>query len=86
MGSDALAKTIDPLLEPHRTNCEFSYLERFATRPPLARMLDCADGDLAKDDAVHEAFCRHAYTLKEIGAVLRCHPSHGLAVGAPGRG
>ena len=74
-GSDRLAKTIDPLVEPHRANCEFNYVERFATRPALARLLDGADGDLARDDAVYEAFCRHAYTLKEIGDVLRCHPS-----------
>jgi len=74
-GSDILARTIDPLLEPHRTNREMTYVERFATRPPLTQLLDGADGDLARDDAVYQAFCRHAYTLKEIGDALRCHPS-----------
>jgi REP element-mobilizing transposase RayT len=74
-GSSTLAKTLDPLLEPHRANCEFNYVERFATRPPLARLLEGVDGDLAREDAVYEAFCRHAYTLKEIGDLLRCHPS-----------
>ena len=74
-GSAAFAKRIDPLLEAHVENDDFLYAERFATRPSLAELLVGAAGGPELEDAVHTAFCRHAYTLKAIAKALKVHPS-----------
>jgi len=74
-GSAAFAKHIDPLLGPHRDNGDFLYAERFATRPSLAELFVGVAGGPSLEDAVHVAFCRHAYTLKAIGKALNLHPS-----------
>jgi REP-associated tyrosine transposase len=75
MGSPAFARKVDRLLEPHRANHEFTYAQRFATRPSLSVLLvgRLCGPDL--DSAVRDAFCRHAYTLREIGAALNLHPA-----------
>ena len=45
-GSDTVAKIMNPLLEPHRANCEFKHVERFATRPPLSACSTASTGTL----------------------------------------
>jgi REP element-mobilizing transposase RayT len=74
-GSAAFLRTLDPLLERHRGTHDFTYADRFATRPPLAVVLRGDDGREAKEDRVRVAFLRHAYTLREIGAHLQLHPT-----------
>lgn len=70
VGGKQLAQRVDPLLEPHRKNSDFSYAERFAARPPLAEILDVPDNRAAIREAARVAFCDHAYTLKEIGDAI----------------
>ncbi len=70
IGGPDLGRRIDPLLRPHRGNADFSYAQRFATRPPLSELLDVPDHREAIVDAARIAFCEHAYTLREIGSVL----------------
>ena len=67
VGDARLARRLDPLLEPHRNNPDFTYLQRFATRPPLAEILNVPDTRDARDEAAYVAFCIHAYRLREIG-------------------
>ena len=74
-GSDLLARQVRPELTPHRENGDFVYAERFATRPPLADILEDADSTPALQRAVRDAFHRHAYTLREIGAMIGRTPS-----------
>jgi putative transposase len=74
-GSRAAGDRIDALLTPHRTNQEFVYAERFATRPSLASLLVGAAVGAELDAAVRRAFCRHAYTLRTIATALGVHPS-----------
>lgn len=74
MGSPAFARRIDPLLDPHRGNHELTYAERFATRPSLPALLVGRQCGPDLDNAVCDAFCRHAYTLRELGAALNVHP------------
>ena len=69
-GGRALGQKIDPLLEPHRSNAAFTYEHRYATRPPLAEILDVPDNRLARQEAARVAFCQHAYRLSDIGAVF----------------
>lgn len=67
-GGENLARTVGPMLEPHRRTADFVYAERFATRPTLDRIFDGAATFSEKQDAARTAFSEHAYTLKEIGA------------------
>ena len=70
LGGGRLARRLDPLLEPHRKNPDFTYLQRFATRPPLDEILHVPDTRAARDEAAYVAFCVHAYALREIGEVV----------------
>ena len=74
-GSQGFMRTLDPLLERHRGKCDFTYADRFATRPPLASLISGDGGREAKEDRVRIAFLQHAYTLREIGENLQLHPS-----------
>jgi REP element-mobilizing transposase RayT len=74
-GDALLARQVRPLLEPHRDNEAFVYAERYATRPPLEDLLLHVDSTFALKHAVHEAFHRHAYTLREIGDMVGRTPS-----------
>ena len=67
VGGRQLADRLDPLVRPHRENVDFTYAQRFATRPPLAEILDVADQPDARDEAARVAFHEHAYTLRAIG-------------------
>jgi REP-associated tyrosine transposase len=75
-GSDDLGRRVDPLVTPHRDNAEFSYAHKYATRPSLTAILggrsDEADASLHR--AVHEAFCVHGYSLREIAERVEKHP------------
>ncbi len=68
-GTTRFMRAMDPMLEPHRGNPEFTYGDRYATRPSLSELLHDRAG-LALDMAVAEAFLKHAYTLREIGEAL----------------
>jgi putative transposase len=74
-GSPAFLRTFDPLLAPHRGTCDFTYADRFASRPPLAAILSGDGGREAHEDRVRLAFLRHAYTLREIGDHFQRHPT-----------
>ena len=66
----ALGSRVRPALEPHRTNEDFTYAERYGTRPPLWDLLPAGTDGLTTRRKVRVAFFEHAYTLREIGAHL----------------
>lgn len=70
VGGQALGRRLDPLLEPHRKNVDFTYAQRFATRPPLAEIIDPSADRCALQKAAWIAFSRHAYLLREIGEIV----------------
>lgn len=70
IGGCDFGRKVDPLLEPHRSNPAYTYMQRYASRPPLAEILDVRDERAAVQEAARVAFCEHAYTLTEIGAVF----------------
>ena len=70
IGGRDLGRRVDPLLEPHRANAAFTYAQRYATRPPLAEILDVPDDRPSRQEAARVAFCKHAYTLRAIGEVF----------------
>ena len=73
-GSNRLAETLAPELEPNKPTRDYVYAHRWAARPSLGTLLDgCAGRALEK--AVHAAFNHHAYTLAEIAGALGCDPS-----------
>ena len=74
-GSEQLAERLAADLEPHRTTRDYVYAARFAARPSLASLLDGRVDRVAVEDAAHEAFHRHAYTLAEIGGIVKRDPS-----------
>jgi putative transposase len=69
-GSQSFAASLDPQLQRHREDEDFSYAERFATRPPLDQLIPAAAVGAAVHEAVRTAFLTHAYTLREIGEHL----------------
>jgi len=74
-GSAEFVRRMEPRLRPHRAISEYSYEQRYATRPALSVVLANHDGP-ALDAAVATAFLRHAYTLREIATMLdERHPS-----------
>ncbi len=75
IGSEAFARRITPLLEPYRDTRDFPYAERFATRPPLARLFEGRSTSEALYEAAYDAFGQHAYTLREIGELVQRAPS-----------
>jgi len=74
-GSEAFARRMDGLIAPHRYELDFSYADRYATRPPLATVLGGFSNE-GLDVAIAEAFLKHGYTLRAIGDALGGkHPS-----------
>lgn len=74
-GSSEFGTMLSPKLEPTRDDREFTYAERFADRPALDVLLTNGQDAQQRARAIQDAFCRHGYTLREIGEVLGCHPS-----------
>jgi REP element-mobilizing transposase RayT len=74
-GSALMAERLDPLLVPLRGNSDFSYAERYATRPALAQLLDGRGVGADLKEGVRRAFFVHAYPLREIAEVLKKHPT-----------
>lgn len=72
-GSDDLAGRVEPLIAGSRSDTEFSYAHRYATRPPLESLLQ-GRHDEALRVAVHDAFSVHGYTLREIAERVERHP------------
>ena len=70
IGSEGVGGRVDPLLPPARKNREIPLAERHATRPRLEYFFDDVHSQAEVEDAAREAFCRHAYKLREIGAVI----------------
>lgn len=70
LGGENLGRLVDPLLPPHRQVADFTYEERFATRPSLEGLFAYADTQSEVEEVAREAFSRHAYTLVAIAAVL----------------
>jgi putative transposase len=74
-GSEAFVRRLDHAIEPHRQDSEYSYADRYSTRPSLESLLTGLEG-VALDVAVAEAFLKHAYTLHDLGNTLGGrHPS-----------
>jgi putative transposase len=74
-GSSEFGRALSSKLAPTRSISEFTYRERFADRPPIGALFPEGQDELARARAMQDAFSRHAYTLREIANVLRCHPS-----------
>jgi len=58
------------MLADVRDNVDFVHKERYATRPPLADILNGASDRPTRDRAVRRAFHEYAYTLREIGELV----------------
>ena len=74
-GGEYLARQVAPRIEPHQSNPDFTYSNRFATRLTLSALLDGCGDRISLEDAAHAAFYRHGYTLASIGAVVSRDPS-----------
>jgi REP element-mobilizing transposase RayT len=74
-GSELLAERLAPDLVPHHATRDYVYAARFAARTSLASLLDGCVDPVAIEDAVHDAFHQHAYTLAEIASVVKRDPS-----------
>jgi putative transposase len=68
-GGERLLRTVDSLLQPHRTIADYVCAERFATRPTVDHLFDGAVTWHQREDAARLAFSEYAYTLSEIGRV-----------------
>ena len=77
-GPEPFRSRVSKMLERHRDDCEVTHGERFACRPSLDRLFENRHDSAALDQAMGEAFERHGYTLKEIGAFVR-RPSNTVA-------
>lgn len=69
-GSASMVDYFGPFLQPHRSNPDFVYAQRFAARLPLPILLDGCTDQLSLDLAAHTAFFEHGYTLAELGRAL----------------
>ncbi len=74
-GSTAFTARVGVALEPHREARDISRAERFAVRPSLDQLFARSRDGGSRDAAMREAFRRHGYTLREIGARVGRHPS-----------
>jgi putative transposase len=70
-GPEPFLSHLGTILEAHRDEAEVTYAERFACRPSLDRIFECAHDAAALDQRMREAFERHGYTLREIGDFVR---------------
>ena len=71
VGSEAFATQCAARLRPYQGVEEFVYRERFAARPQLTTLIAPGLSGTQLDHAARLAFCRHAYTLKEIATLLQ---------------
>ena len=74
-GGDRLAGCVAPKIEPHQSNRDFVYAERFATRLTLGALLEGCIDQVSLEDAAHSAFHRHGYTLATIANRVGRDPS-----------
>lgn len=74
-GGELLARQVHRLLEPHKADGELTYADRFATRAALDAVFANAASTEDVRTAAHDAFHRHAYTLREIGEFVGRTPS-----------
>ena len=70
LAADLIAPRLDPQLAPHRDNADFSYMQRFATRPPLEVLFEDVTTREEAEEAARVAFMDHAYMLREIGTLV----------------
>jgi len=68
-GSRDFLESLDPLLRSFRSNPDFVYAERFASRPPLSDVIPDRRACMARSGA-RRAFYEYAYTLREIGIYI----------------
>ncbi len=74
-GSVRLHERMAPAIEPHQTNRDFTYEQRFAARIPLGTILEGCTDQTSLEHAAHTAFSGHGYTLVELGRALGRDPS-----------
>jgi DNA-directed RNA polymerase specialized sigma24 family protein len=74
-GSVRLRERVAPAIEPHQTNRDFTYEQRFAARVPLTTLLEGCSDRTSVEHAAHTASARHGYTLAELGQALGRDPS-----------
>ena len=70
-GPEPFRSHLGQILEAYRDEAEVTYDQRFACRPSLERIFECADDAAALDQGMRDAFERHGYTLREIGDFVR---------------
>jgi REP element-mobilizing transposase RayT len=75
LGSQQFAERCRSLLSVHRRTRDFARSERFADRPPLPQLFHGLADRLRLAAVARRAFLEHAYTLREIGAVLLRPPA-----------
>ncbi len=75
MGIIDSPRRVAPDLEPHQSNRDFVYGQRFATRLALNAILEGCVDRISFEDAAYAAFHRHAYTLAQIGGEVSRDPS-----------
>ena len=74
-GSERLAETVAPLLEPHAQTLDYVYAHRYAARPTVGSLFDGRYLQRELEETAYAAFYHHAYTLAEIGRVIGRDPS-----------
>jgi putative transposase len=73
-GSEKFVAALEPKLAPMRNEREYKYADRFASRPSLEKLLANRRSGTELTQTVRAAFLEHAYTLREIGAMVGRHP------------
>jgi hypothetical protein len=73
-GSGTFVTQVGLTLASHRDKHDIVHAERFAVRPPLDQLFTHAGDAHSRDASMREAYERHGYTLREIGAFVGRHP------------
>lgn len=73
LGAEGFAERLEPRLADQKQLAEIPRKQRYATRPPLADLLETEGDRPAKDQAIYRAFAVYGYTQKEIADDLGVH-------------
>ena len=73
LGSEAFVEIMAPQLRASETVAEIPKRQRWLHRPSLRLLLAGVDSKGARNQAMANAYLKHAYTLSEIGHVVGLH-------------
>ncbi len=73
LGSESYVKKLTPLFKEKRLLKHFPRIQRYATRPPLNRLLAPGSHGHVDPEQIRSAAEEHGYTLKEIAHYLGMH-------------